>query len=77
MLTLPSSWRAVSEEAMARILAYAWPGNVRELVHVIELRSALDAARSALGLPPLTYTSIVTGSPVSATDITQLRNGVK
>jgi DNA-binding NtrC family response regulator len=28
--------RAVSEEAMARLVAYDWPGNVRELVHVIE-----------------------------------------
>jgi DNA-binding NtrC family response regulator len=27
---------AVSEEAMARLLAYDWPGNVRELVHVLE-----------------------------------------
>jgi DNA-binding NtrC family response regulator len=26
----------VSEEAMARLIAYDWPGNVRELVHVIE-----------------------------------------
>jgi DNA-binding NtrC family response regulator len=28
--------RAVSEEAMALLVAYEWPGNVRELVHVIE-----------------------------------------
>jgi DNA-binding NtrC family response regulator len=28
--------RAVSEEAMAQLLAYDFPGNVRELFHVIE-----------------------------------------
>ena len=47
------------------------------LVHVTELRNALDPARGALGLPPLTYTSIMIGSPVGATDFTELRNGVK
>ena len=54
------------------------PGGVFiKLVHVTELRNALDNARAVLGLPPITYTSIVVGSPVSATDFTQLRNGVK
>jgi DNA-binding NtrC family response regulator len=33
--------RAVSEEAMALILAYDWPGNVRELMHVIERAAVL------------------------------------
>jgi DNA-binding NtrC family response regulator len=33
--------RAVSEDAMARLLAYDWPGNVRELVHVIERAAVL------------------------------------
>jgi DNA-binding NtrC family response regulator len=33
--------RAVSEEAMERLLAYDWPGNVRELVHVIERAAVL------------------------------------
>ena len=33
--------RAVSEEAMARLLAYRWPGNVRELIHVIQRAAAL------------------------------------
>jgi DNA-binding NtrC family response regulator len=33
--------RAVSEDAMARILAYDWPGNVRELMHVIERAAVL------------------------------------
>ena len=28
--------RAVSESAMAELLAYAWPGNVRELFHVLQ-----------------------------------------
>jgi DNA-binding NtrC family response regulator len=34
--------RAVSEEAMTRLIAYDWPGNVRELVHVIERAAALS-----------------------------------
>ncbi|HWE31311.1 MAG TPA: sigma-54 dependent transcriptional regulator, partial [Polyangia bacterium] len=33
--------RAVSEEAMARLLTYRWPGNVRELIHVIQRAAAL------------------------------------
>jgi DNA-binding NtrC family response regulator len=34
--------RAVSEEAMAQLLAYRWPGNVRELMHVIQRAAALS-----------------------------------
>jgi psp operon transcriptional activator len=30
------AWPAFSEDAMAKMLAYAWPGNVRELRNVIE-----------------------------------------
>jgi DNA-binding NtrC family response regulator len=33
--------RAVSEEAMARLVAYDWPGNVRELMHVVERAAVL------------------------------------
>jgi DNA-binding NtrC family response regulator len=33
--------RAVSEEAMARLVAYDWPGNVRELIHVLERAAVL------------------------------------
>lgn len=33
--------RAVTEEAMAYLLAHPWPGNGRELVHVIERSAAL------------------------------------
>ena len=33
--------RAVSEDAMSRLLAYAWPGNVRELQHVIRRVAAM------------------------------------
>jgi two-component system response regulator AtoC len=33
--------RAVSEQAMERLLGYGWPGNVRELIHVIERASVL------------------------------------
>src|SRR5262249_17737621 len=33
--------RAVSEQAMQRLLSYDWPGNVRELIHVVERASVL------------------------------------
>jgi two-component system, NtrC family, response regulator AtoC len=34
--------RAVSEEAMAELSAYAWPGNVRELFHVLRRAAVLS-----------------------------------
>jgi DNA-binding NtrC family response regulator len=34
--------RAVSESAMAELLAYAWPGNVRELFHVLQRAAVLS-----------------------------------
>ena len=45
--------RAVSEEAMASLLAYAWPGNVRELTHVIARAAALCGGEviDAVNLP--------------------------
>jgi len=36
--------RAVSEEAMARLVAYGWPGNVRELFHVVERAAVMCSA---------------------------------
>ena len=37
------SIRAISEDAMARLIAYDWPGNVRELENVIERAVALGS----------------------------------
>jgi hypothetical protein len=53
---------------------------VVKAVHLTELRTALDAARSALSLPAISYTnpSPTAGvSFVSAADINDLRTGVK
>jgi DNA-binding NtrC family response regulator len=36
--------RAVSEEAMNLLQAYAWPGNVRELVHVVQRAAVMCGA---------------------------------
>jgi two-component system response regulator AtoC len=36
--------RAVSEEAMARLVTYHWPGNVRELFHVVERAAVMCSA---------------------------------
>jgi len=44
--------RAVSEEAMARLVAYGWPGNVRELLHVIE-RAAVMCSTEVIDVPDL------------------------
>jgi two-component system response regulator AtoC len=56
-----TSARAVSEDAMERLVAYAWPGNVRELFHVIERAAVLNGGEvidvmnlpDALRLTPL------------------------
>ncbi len=44
--------RAVSEEAMALLLAYRWPGNVRELIHVLQ-RAALLAGGEVIDVAAL------------------------
>jgi DNA-binding NtrC family response regulator len=46
--------RAVSEEAMARLVAHDWPGNVRELVHVVERAAVMCSSDviDAASLPP-------------------------
>jgi DNA-binding NtrC family response regulator len=44
--------RAVSEEAMARLIAHSWPGNVRELMHVIQ-RAAVLSGGEIIDLPNL------------------------
>jgi DNA-binding NtrC family response regulator len=46
--------RAVTEDAMARLVSYAWPGNVRELFHVVE-RAAVMCSGEVIDvgdLPP-------------------------
>ncbi len=52
--------RAVSEEAMAGLLAYDWPGNVRELFHVLQRAAVLCGGEviDAVDLPePATTTT--------------------
>jgi DNA-binding NtrC family response regulator len=46
--------RAVSEEAMARLVSYDWPGNVRELFHVVERAAVMCSADviDVADLPP-------------------------
>ena len=44
--------RAVSEEAMACLVAHGWPGNVRELLHVIE-RAAVMCSTEVIDVPDL------------------------
>jgi DNA-binding NtrC family response regulator len=46
--------RAVSEEAMARLVAHRWPGNVRELLHVVERAAVMCSGEiiDVADLPP-------------------------
>ena len=48
-------------------------------VHVTELRTAIDAARSALALSALSYADPISAgtTAVKASHLTELRNGVK
>ncbi len=60
--------RAVSEEAMARLTAYAWPGNVRELMHVIERAAVMCSAEviDVADLPPSVQAAPASGAAASA-----------
>jgi DNA-binding NtrC family response regulator len=46
--------RAVSEDAMARLIAHDWPGNVRELLHVLRRAAAMCGGEiiDTADLPP-------------------------
>jgi DNA-binding NtrC family response regulator len=66
---LPGPRRAVSEAAMARLLAHSFPGNVRELLHVLERASVMSTSEvldeADLALPPLSHAS-ASASPALA-----------
>jgi DNA-binding NtrC family response regulator len=71
--------RAVSEEAMARLVAYGWPGNVRELLHVIE-RAAVMCSTEVIDvtdLPPaLTTTPVRAAGAFASFDDLPLREAL-
>jgi DNA-binding NtrC family response regulator len=54
--------RAVSEAAMARLLAHEWPGNVRELLHVL-LRASVMSASEVLDEADLGLPAVTAGAP--------------
>ena len=71
--------RAVSEEAMARLVTYAWPGNVRELFHVVERAAVMCSAEiiDVADLPPaLTSTPAAPAGAFSALEDLSLRDAV-
>ena len=45
--------RAVSQEAMRRLMAYPWPGNVRQLENAVERAVAFTAGRSQIDVADL------------------------
>ena len=59
--------RAVTEEAIASLIAHAWPGNVRELFHVIERAAVMCSAEviDVADLPPALQSS-APGRPTGA-----------
>jgi DNA-binding NtrC family response regulator len=72
--------RAVSEEAMAGLLAYAWPGNVRELFHVLQRAAVMCGGEviDAVDLPEAP-TSAATGigdAPPDSSDDLSLHKAV-
>jgi DNA-binding NtrC family response regulator len=70
--------RAVSEEAMALLLAHPWPGNVRELFHVLE-RAAVLCGGEVIDVPNLPEAVRATKAAATADvndEIPQLRDAV-
>ncbi|MES1171713.1 MAG: sigma-54 dependent transcriptional regulator [Bacteroidota bacterium] len=74
-----TSARAVSEDAMARLLAYSWPGNVRELFHGIE-RAAVLCGGEVIDVDDLSdsvrRTAVSAASGGDAADDLPLRDAV-
>ena len=56
--------RAVSEAAMACLLAHDWPGNVRELLHVLE-RASVMSASEVLDEADLALPAVSASAPAS------------
>jgi two-component system response regulator HydG len=59
--------RAISDDALRRLMAYDWPGNVRELENAIECALALssDSVLSADDLPSVPYRTSAPNAPDS------------
>jgi DNA-binding NtrC family response regulator len=71
--------RAVSEDAMACLVAYGWPGNVRELFHVIERAAVMCSAEVIdVGDLPAAVTNAATTDtgPFASLDDLPLRDAV-
>ena len=86
-LLLGAAMAGAGPEVLAGLSAYVFtdsvitPGSTQvKKVHLTDLRTALDAARSALTLSALSYTDTTInaqGTAVKAAHLTELRNGVK
>ncbi|MBV9493095.1 MAG: hypothetical protein JOZ54_02530 [Acidobacteria bacterium] len=59
--------------------SYTAPTGTVPAQHMIDMRSAMGAARSSLGLPAISYTTtnLLAGSPILGSDFQQLRGGVQ
>ena len=59
--------RAISDDALRRLMAYDWPGNVRELENAIECALALssDSVLTADDLPSAPYRASTLNAPFS------------
>jgi two-component system response regulator AtoC len=70
---IKSSRRAVSEEAMEKLMGHAWPGNVRELRHVLE-RACVMSSAEVLDVEDLDFGPTSECPPVPVSDLDLRRN---
>ena len=70
---IESPRRAVSEEAMDRLMAHPWPGNVRELRHVLE-RACVMSSAEVLDVEDFDLGQASESSPPPASDLDLRRN---
>jgi DNA-binding NtrC family response regulator len=63
--------RAVSESAMAQLLAYPWPGNVRELFHVLQRAAVLSGGEviDVVNLPAPIGRAVADADPADDDDL--------
>jgi DNA-binding NtrC family response regulator len=70
---IKSPRRAVSEEAMDRLMGHPWPGNVRELRHVLE-RACVMSSAEVLDVEDFDFGQTPEPSTAPASDLDLRRN---
>lgn len=73
---------ADSARALAGLSAFSFtaalgPGLVPRAAHITDLQTAIAEVHSALGMLPFTYSTVNTGSPIRASEFTEIRDSLK